>query len=118
TSPALPVLPTPGAGHSLRSRSEEAFRNAVRTFFDVDELDAPIDAVRATTMLGECGRSGPSLLAVTANRSFLLHHPNPNAAQNFAGLSKRQKPFGFCQPQKVLLENFLPLPEKPPRNPP
>jgi uncharacterized protein (DUF1015 family) len=115
-SPAVLILPTHRVVHSLPSFSEEAFRNAVRPFFDVDELDAPIDAVRATTMLGECGRSGPSMLAVTANRSFLLHHPNPNAAQNFAGLSIGQQSLDVVQLHKVLLENVLHLTEESIRN--
>src|ERR1700733_7016095 len=115
-SPALLILPTHRVVHSLPSFSEEAFRNAVRTFFDVDELDTPIEAVRATTMLGECGRSGTSILAVTANRSFLLHHPNPDAAQNFAGLSIRQQSLDVVQLHKVLLENVLHLTEESIRN--
>ena len=115
-SPALLILPTHRVVHSLPSFSVEAFRNSVRTFYAVDELDAPIDAVRATTMLYECGRSGPSMLAVTANRSFLLHHPNPNAGQNFAGLSIRQQSLDVVQLHKVLLENVLHLTEESIRN--
>jgi uncharacterized protein (DUF1015 family) len=115
-SPALLILPTHRVVHSLPSFSEEAFRNSVRTFFDVDEVDTPLDVVRATTMLCEYGRSGTSMLAVTAKRSFLLHHPNPHAAQNFAGLSMRQQSLDVVQLHKVLLENVLHLSEESIRN--
>jgi uncharacterized protein (DUF1015 family) len=114
--PALVILPTHRVVHSLPSFSEEAFRNSARAFFDIDELDAPIDAARATAILRECGRSGTSILAVTGNRVFLLHHPNPNAAQVFGGLSVRQQSLDVVQLHKVLLENVLHLSEESIRN--
>src|ERR1039458_7529168 len=77
-SPGLLILPTHRLVHSLPSFSENDFRNSARAFFDVDEVDASVDAPRATAILREAGRSGTTLLAVTANRAFLLHHPNPN----------------------------------------
>jgi uncharacterized protein (DUF1015 family) len=114
--PALVILPTHRVVHSLPSFSEEAFRNSARAFFDIDEIDAPIDAARATAILRECGRSGTSILAVTGNRVFLLHHPNPNAAQVFGGLSVRQQSLDVVQLHKVLLENVLHLSEESIRN--
>jgi uncharacterized protein (DUF1015 family) len=115
-SPALLILPTHRVVHSLPSFSEDAFRASARAFFDIDEIDVPIEATRATAILRECGRAGTSILAVTANRAFLLHHPNPNAAEVFAGLSIRQQSLDVVQLHKVLLENVLHLSEESIRN--
>src|SRR5260370_1506006 len=86
-SPALLVLPTHRLVHSLTSFSADAFRNSARAFFDIDEIHAGLDATRATAILREAGRGGTAILAVTANRAFLLHHPSPNTPQLFPGLS-------------------------------
>jgi uncharacterized protein (DUF1015 family) len=115
-SPALLILPTHRVVHSLTSFSEEAFGKAARAFFDIEEIDCPLDAPRATGMLRESGRAGTSILAVTPGRAFLLHHPNPNAAQVFDGLSPRQQSLDVVQLHKVLLENVLHLSEESIRN--
>ena len=115
-SPALLILPTHRVVHGLPSFSEEEFRNSARAFFDVEEVDASLDAPRATAMLRECGRAGTTILAVTASRAFLLHHPNPNAAQVFDGLSIRQQSLDVVQLHKCLLENVLHLSEESIRN--
>jgi uncharacterized protein (DUF1015 family) len=115
-SPALLILPTHRVVHSLDSFSAEAFRDSARAFFDIDELDVPVDADRATAILRECGRAGTSILAVTANRAFLLHHPNPDAKPIFGGLSIRQQSLDVVQLHKVLLENVLHLSEESIRN--
>jgi uncharacterized protein (DUF1015 family) len=115
-SPALAILPTHRVVHSLASFSDEAFRISARAFFDIDEVDGTVDARRATAMLRECGRCGTTILAVTPNRAFLLHHPNPNAAQVFEGLSVRQQSLDVVQLHKCLLENVLQLSEESIRN--
>jgi uncharacterized protein (DUF1015 family) len=115
-SPALLILPTHRVVHSLPSFSEDAFRNSARAFFDIDEIDVPLDAPRATAILRQCGRAGTCILAVTANRAFLLHHPNPTAGPVFAGVSIRQQSLDVVQLHKVLLENVLHLSEESIRN--
>jgi uncharacterized protein (DUF1015 family) len=115
-SPGLLILPTHRVIHGLPSFSEENFRNAARVFFDVDEIEPSLDAPRATAMLRESGRCGTTILAVTASRAFLLHHPNPNAAQVFAGLSIRQQALDVVQLHKCLLEKVLNLSEESIRN--
>lgn len=115
-SPALVILPTHRVVHGLPSFSEEAFRTSARAFFDIDEVDAALDAPRAAAMLRECGRAGTSILAVTASRAFLLHHPNPSAAQAFSGLSLRQQSLDVVQLHKYLLEKVLGLSEESIRN--
>jgi uncharacterized protein (DUF1015 family) len=115
-STGLLILPTHRLVHSLVSFSEENFRNSARAFFDIDEVDAAVDAPRATAMLREAGRAGTSILAVTANRAFLLHHPNTNAPQVFAGFSIRQQALDVVQLHKCLLERVLNLSEESIRN--
>jgi len=115
-SSALHILPTHRVVHSLPSFSDDSFRTSARAFFDVEEVDASLDATRATAMLRECGRAGAALLAVTPSRAFLLHHPNPNAADVFGGLSIRQQSLDVVQLHKVLLENVLHLTEESIRN--
>ncbi len=116
SSPGLLILPTHRLVHSLESFSENDFRNAARAFFDVDEIDSSLDAPRATAILREAGRSGTTLLAVTANRAFLLHHPNPNVPQIFDGMSLSQQALDVVQLHKCLLENVLKLSEESIRN--
>ncbi len=112
-SPALCILPTHRVVHSLGSFSETDFPAAAHSFFDVDEIDAALDANRAASMLRESGRAGTSILAVSANRAFLLHHPNPHAAPEvFAGLSVRQQSLDVVQLHKCLLEKVLHLSEE------
>jgi uncharacterized protein (DUF1015 family) len=116
-SPALLILPTHRVVHGLDSFSEENFRNSARAFFDIDDVDPSLDAPRAASILRESGRAGTSILAVTANRAFLLHHPKPNAAgQAFSGLSIRQQALDVVQLHKCLLEKVLQLSEESIRN--
>jgi len=115
-SSGLVILPTHRVVHSLPSFSENEFRKAARGFFDVDRIDPSLDACRAAVMLRECGRAGTSLLAVTANQTFLLHHPNPNTPQIFSGLSLRQQALDVVQLHKCLLEKVLGLSEDSIRN--
>ena len=115
-SPGLLILPTHRLVHSLPSFSEENFRNAARAFFDVDEIDPSLDAPRATAILRESGRCGTTILAITANRAFMLHHPNPNTPQVFAGMSIRQQTLDVVQLHKCLLEKVLNLSEESIRN--
>jgi uncharacterized protein (DUF1015 family) len=115
-SPGLLILPTHRLVHGLVSFSEEKFRNSARAFFDIDEVDSALDARSASVILRESGRVGTSILAVTANRAFLLHHPNPNAEQVFAGLSLRQEALDVVQLHKCLLEKVLNLSEESIRN--
>jgi uncharacterized protein (DUF1015 family) len=115
-SPGLLILPTHRLVHGLASFSEEKFRSSARAFFDIDEVDAALDAPRATAILRESGRTGTSILAVTANRAFLLHHPNPNTPDVFAGFSVRQQALDVVQLHKCLLERVLNLSEESIRN--
>lgn len=115
-SSALLILPTHRVVHGLASFSEEKFRKAILPFFDVDDVDPAIDATRATAILRESGRAGSSMLAVTDNRAFLLHHPDPNSTAHIPGLSIRQQALDVVQLHKCLLEKVLNLSEESIRN--
>ncbi len=115
-SPALTILPTHRVVHSLPAFNEEDFRDSAHKFFDIEEVDSSLDAAHATAMLHQCGRAGTALLAVTPNRAFLLHHPDPSAVHLFAGLSMRQQSLDVVQLHKILLENVLGLTEESIRN--
>ena len=80
--PGLLVLPTHRVVHSLHSFSADEFQKSSRAFFEVEEIDAALDAARATAILRERGRNGTALLAVTANRAFVLHSPKPAGANS------------------------------------
>jgi uncharacterized protein (DUF1015 family) len=114
--PGLLVLPTHRVVHSLSSFSADDFLNSARALFEVEEVDAAIDAARATALLQERGRAGTALLAVTADRAFLLHSPKAAGARFFAGLSDRQRSLDVVQLHKCLLEGVLQLSEESIRN--
>jgi uncharacterized protein (DUF1015 family) len=114
--PGLLVLPTHRVVHSLDSFSVEDFQVAARTFFEVEEIDPALDGARATAVLRERGRTGTALLAVAANRAFLLHSLKPAGAKFFAGLSTRQQALDVVQLHKCLLEGVLNLSEESIRN--
>ncbi len=115
-SPGLLILPTHRVVHSLPSFSDEEFRKAGRPFFDIDEVEPELDASKATVILREAGRAGTAILAVSAKRGFLLHHPNPAAAAVFEGLSLSQQALDVVQLHKCLLEKVLGLSEESIRN--
>ena len=114
--PGLLVLPTHRVVHSLDSFSVDEFQKKASQFFAVEEIDPAIDAEGATELLREKGRDGTALLAVTANRAFVLHSPKPAGMQFFAGFSPRQQALDVVQLHKCLLEGVLKLSEESIRN--
>jgi uncharacterized protein (DUF1015 family) len=114
--PGLLVLPTHRVVHSLDSFSVSDFQNSSRAYYEVEEIDPALDATRAATILRDRGRAGTALLAVTANRAFVLHSPKPAGTKFFAGLSPRQQSLDVVQLHKCLLEGALKLSEESIRN--
>jgi uncharacterized protein (DUF1015 family) len=113
-SPGLLVLPTHRVVRGLEAFVAENFQNASREFFEVEEIDPALDGPRATAVLRERGKLGPTLLAVTANRAFLLGKLRLSGAalRFFAGLSPRQQELDVVQLHKCLLEGVLKLSEE------
>jgi uncharacterized protein (DUF1015 family) len=114
--PGLLVLPTHRVVHSLDGFSVNDFRNASRAFFAIEEIDPALDDARATMLLRDRGRTETALLAVTANRAFLVHSLKSAGSQLLAGLSARQQSLDVVQLHRCLLEGALGLSEESIRN--
>jgi uncharacterized protein (DUF1015 family) len=115
-SPGLVILPTHRVVHGLQAFSEQELLAGARRFFNVEELDAGIDAARATSILSEAGRAGTALLAVTAHHTLLMHLPKAMGTNLFAGLSLRQQSLDVVQLHKCLIEDVLKISEEAVRN--
>lgn len=111
-SPGLVILPTHRVVHGLPAFSAEAFRQAASPYFSVDEVDPSVDAVRAKVILREAGRMGTALLAVAADRVFLLDRAKLVPPEVFAGWSLRQQALDVVQLHKCLLEGVLGISEE------
>jgi uncharacterized protein (DUF1015 family) len=114
-SPGLIVLPTHRVVRGLASFSADDFETSSRNFFQVEEIDPALDAQRSAAILREKGSGGTALLAVSANRAFLLHKPK-SGGEHLAGLSERQQALDVVQLHKRLLEGVLELSEESIRN--
>ena len=115
-APGLVILPTHRVVHGLASFSSSTFRDDARKYFRVEEIDPAFDANRATALLRKAGEGGTALLAVTANRAFVLDHPKGAGSDIFAGFSERQQGLDVVQLHKCLLEGVLGLSEESIRN--
>lgn len=115
-SAGLLILPTHRVVHGLASFSAEALRQSAGQFFSVDEVDPSVDADRASSILREAGRSGTTLMAVTAERVFLIDTPKGVGSNFFSGLSIRQQSLDVVQLHKCLLEGVLGISEEAIRN--
>ncbi len=111
-SPGLVILPTHRVVLGLASFSADSFHDAARAYFSVEEVEPAIDAARASAILREAGHTGTALLAVTANRVFLLDTPETIGSNTFAGLSLRQQSLDVVQLHKCLLEGVLGISEQ------
>jgi uncharacterized protein (DUF1015 family) len=115
-SPGLLILPTHRVVHGLAAFSAEELRQKAGRYFSVDEVDPAVDAARATGILREAGRAGTALMAVTADRAFLIDTPRGVGSNFFSGLSIRQQALDVVQLHKCLLEGVLGISEEAIRN--
>jgi uncharacterized protein (DUF1015 family) len=114
--PGLVILPTHRLVFGLPSFSPAQFQEDTRKFFNVEEVDAGIDAPRATAILQHAGHAGTALLAVTSEHAFLLHSPKAIGTGLFGNLSLRQQTLDVVQLHKCLLEGVLKISEEAIRN--
>ncbi len=114
--PSLMILPTHRLAFGLPSFSAAQFQTEARKFFNVEEVDAGIDAARATAILRQAGHAGTALLAVTSERAFLLHTPKGIGTPLFGKLSLRQQSLDVVQLHKCVLEGVLKISEDAIRN--
>jgi uncharacterized protein (DUF1015 family) len=110
--PGLVILPTHRLVFGLPNFSAAKFQTEARKFFNIEEVDAGIDATRATAILQQAGHAGTALLAVTKERAFLLHTPKAIGAPLFGNLSLRQQSLDVVQLHKCLLEGVLQISEE------
>ena len=114
--PGLVILPTHRVVFGLPSFSAARFQAEARRFFNVEDVDAGIDAARATAILRQAGHTGTALLAVAAGRAFLLHSPKAIGDGLFGNLSLRQQALDVVQLHKCLLQGVLEISEEAIRN--
>jgi uncharacterized protein (DUF1015 family) len=114
--PGLVILPTHRLVFGLPSFSPTQFRAVARRFFNVEDVDAGVDAARSTAILRQAGITGTALLAVTARQAFLLHSPKATGSETFKKLSLRQQGLDVVQLHKCLLEGVLNISEEAIRN--
>ena len=114
-SPGLVILPTHRVVHGIASFDMSLFKDGGCEFFGIEEVDASIDARRASAILREAGRSGTALLAVGTERVFLLNRSKA-PAHVFGRLSYRQQALDVVQLHKCLLEKTLGISEEAIRN--
>ncbi len=112
----LVILPTHRLVFGLPRFSAAQFQAEARKFFNMEEVDAGVDAARATVILQQAGHAGTALLAVTAGRAFLLHTPKAIGTGLFGKLSLRQQALDVVQLHKCLLESVLKISEESIRN--
>ena len=114
--PGLVILPTHRLAFGLPSFSPAKFHAEAQKFFNIEEVDAAVDAARATAILRQAGHAGTALLAVAAERAFLLHSPKAIGTSLFGNLSLRQQSLDVVQLHKCLLESVLKISEEAIRN--
>jgi uncharacterized protein (DUF1015 family) len=111
-APGLVILPTHRVVHGLLSFSPDLFREQAQKYFSVDEVDASLNPARAAVILREAGHSGTAMLAVTADRAFLLDTPRALGSSVFGDLSFRQQGLDVVQLHKCLLGAVLGISEE------
>ena len=114
--PGLLVLPTHRVVHTLDSFSADNFQHSAQEFFAIEDVDSAIGLEKAAEILRDKGRAGTALLAITADRAFLLHSPKPAASKFLSGLSDRQQSLDVVQLHKCLLEGVMNLSQESIRN--
>jgi uncharacterized protein (DUF1015 family) len=114
--PGLVILPTHRLVFGLPTFSTGQFQAEARKFFNLEEVDPALDATRATAILRRSGYAGTALLAVTADRAFLLHTSKAIGSAVFGKLSLRQQALDVVQLHKCLLEGVLHISEEAIRN--
>jgi uncharacterized protein (DUF1015 family) len=115
-APGLVILPTHRVVFGLPASRIAEFPTTVRKFFNLEQVDAAIDAVRAAAILRNAGQASNALLAVTGDRAFLLHTPKAIGTAFLGDLSLRQQTLDVVQLHKCVLEGSLQISEEAIRN--
>jgi uncharacterized protein (DUF1015 family) len=105
-SPGLLILPTHRVVHGLAGFSTGSFREDASRYFSVEEVDSAVTPGRASAILREAGKTGSALIAVAADRVFLLDRPKAPDSM-FSGFSLRQQGLDVVQLHTCILEGVL-----------
>jgi uncharacterized protein (DUF1015 family) len=114
--PGLVVLPTHRLVFGLASFSPVRFQADARKYFEVEEVGPAVDETRACCILGQAGVAGTALMAVSSERTFLLHTPKALGTSLFSDFSLRQQALDVVQLHRCLLESVLHISEEAVRN--
>jgi len=114
--PGLVILPTHRVVFGLPAATLDQFPITVQNFFCAEDVDADIDALRATEILKRASAKGTALLAVMKDRAYLLHTPKAIGSPVFGDLSVQQQHLDVVQLHKCLLESCLQISEEAIRN--
>ena len=118
--PGLLILPTHRVVHSLIRLflcSKTFSASASRRTTSKSKMSIPRSMLpMPPRFCAEHGRAGTALLAVTANRAFLLHSPKPADRSLARDSLARQQSLDVVQLHKCLLEGVLNLSEESIRN--
>ena len=115
-SPGLVILPTHRVISGLPSFSSESLKQKALEFFKIEEVDNDVDAARATEILRRAGQAGTVLLALTADRVFLLHSPKAATSDLLSGFSAQQRALDVVQLHACLLQQALDISQEAIRN--
>ncbi|HET7440975.1 MAG TPA: DUF1015 domain-containing protein [Terriglobales bacterium] len=108
-SPGLVILPTHRVIHGVASFSSEKLQIGAQAYFEIQAVNSSVDAEDAVAILREAGRNGTALLAVTADRAFLMRVKEGKVSAALAGVSPRQRALDVVQLHKCVLEGVLGL---------
>ena len=111
-SPGLVVLPTHRVVFGLEGFDVAAMNAKLGRYFDVVDLVPATDVQSAMDRLREAGKQGSTLLAVTANGTFLLRSHQKQDSPALAGQSERQRGLDVVQLHKLVLEETLGMSEE------
>lgn len=115
-SPGLVILPTHRVISGLPSFSADELKRKALEFFKIEEPDSDIDAARATEILRRAGQAGTALLAITADRVFLMHSPKATGRELLTAFSERQRALDVVQLHACVLERGLGISDEAIRN--
>jgi uncharacterized protein (DUF1015 family) len=106
-SPGLVILPTHRVISGQPAFLPDKLKEKALEFFKIEEPDSDIDAARASEILRRAGQAGTAVLAVTADRVFLLHSPKATSRELLTEFSERQRVLDVVQLHACVLERAL-----------
>jgi len=111
-SPGLVILPTHRVVFGLENFSIFDMVAELREYFEVEDIGPVSDVAAAVQRLGDAGKDGTALLAVTAHSAFLLRGRKDVQPAKLKNLSPAQRGLDVVQLHKLALEEILGMSEE------